>query len=193
MTQVIWSSARNKSIVGIPSFQRCWLVEHENKWVPGKNEGQQLNSSLHFSGELISLLLWPQTIWHRRTAGFITWTLLIALDSRGHWILTYLEKSCSLEVQHILIHARKESIHKCHDLKWKRFLVWATKNIASTMAPIESLFSLKLSGLSQLSVKVHLVAISAYHSLTENKSVFTHDTVKSFLKGQSTSIHQSKI
>lgn len=48
---------------------------------------------------------------------------------------------------------------------------------------MEYLLHLKTEGLSVSLLKVDLAAISAYHVLIDNKSVFAHNMVKKIIKG----------
>lgn len=71
--------------------------------------------------------------------------------------------------------------------KWKDSKSGVTQNITSMSSPfplvLDYILDLKKSGLFLNSVKVHLVAITAFHHKIDDYSVFTYPTMKRFLKG----------
>ncbi|XP_026502484.1 PH domain leucine-rich repeat-containing protein phosphatase 2-like, partial [Terrapene carolina triunguis] len=72
------------------------------------------------------------------------------------------------EAQEVLMHSRKGATHRTYLQKWKGFRIWGQSkdvipNSATLLVILDSLLSLKKSGLSISSLKVHLAAIAAFH------------------------------
>ncbi|XP_053100185.1 uncharacterized protein LOC128322613 [Hemicordylus capensis] len=88
----------------------------------------------------------------------------------------------------ILLNTRKSSTRRSYRAKWCRFCSYAaTHDFQPRQASLKDvllyLTSLKKSGLANVSIRVHMAAISARHSGWDDKIVFTHPRCKDFLKG----------
>ncbi|XP_044836585.1 uncharacterized protein LOC123344433 [Mauremys mutica] len=98
------------------------------------------------------------------------------------------ELRCSAPVQHVLLSSRKPSTRSTYLAKWKRFTCWAqARNADPSKLPVpvvlDYLWSLKEQGLALSSLKVHLVAISAFHPGESGHTVFSHPLTARFRKG----------
>lgn len=94
----------------------------------------------------------------------------------------------SAEVQHVLLHSRKDSTRRSYSSKWERFSDFlSSRKIPPTSSSLsdvcEFLLSLKSSGLSHSSLRVYLAAISAYHPPIDGFAIFSHPLMKRFFQG----------
>ncbi|XP_064415340.1 mitochondrial import receptor subunit TOM5 homolog isoform X2 [Latimeria chalumnae] len=91
-------------------------------------------------------------------------------------------------IRDTLLGSRKGSTRRTYNLKWKRFASWCAGRqlgpfVCSVNKVLEYLLSLSEGGLQTSSVRVHLAAISAFHSRVEGSSLMQLHVVKHFLKG----------
>lgn len=89
------------------------------------------------------------------------------------------------EEQDSLSSSRKESTRYFYWAKWKRFASWTQWKVLSPEEVDISLLldyflSLKISGLALNSLKVHIVAVNAFHPPMEGHSVFMHPLTTRF-------------
>lgn len=111
-----------------------------------------------------------------------------ALDSLAAAWLSGEEQRCSAGIQQVLLGSRKPSTQATYVAKWKRFTFWASDyHIRAEEVPLQDvldcLLHLKLQGLLLSSVMVHLVAISVFHPLFQDRSIFAHPMMVRILKG----------
>ncbi|XP_075772102.1 uncharacterized protein LOC142824233 [Pelodiscus sinensis] len=98
------------------------------------------------------------------------------------------EQLCSEAVKTVLLNSRRQTTRSSYVAKWKRFVVWCGENDTQPhSAPMHTILdyilSLHQSGLSMSTLRVHLSAITAFHSTIGGHSVFTHPMTKRLLKG----------
>ncbi|KAM7164028.1 uncharacterized protein RBU57_008080 [Macrochelys suwanniensis] len=89
------------------------------------------------------------------------------------------ELACLAPVRQVLLESRKPATRLTYEAKWKRFSVWcAQQQISPLLAPVPSILDyilhLKDNHLALGSLKVHLVAISAFHPGADGCSIFAH-------------------
>ncbi|KAM7152738.1 uncharacterized protein RBU57_012764 [Macrochelys suwanniensis] len=98
------------------------------------------------------------------------------------------ERTCSEGVQRVLLESRRPSARHAYLGKWSQFSRWAAERGVSLVAALIQLIldyflNLRAQGLMPSSVKVHLVAISAFHPPVQGHKVFSHAMTGRFLKG----------
>lgn len=79
-------------------------------------------------------------------------------------------------------------MHWMYVVKWSRFSKWVNEwGIFPSSAPLhlilDYLLSLRAQGLAPASVRVQLVAISAFHPPVQGHLVFSHSLTACFLNG----------
>lgn len=97
------------------------------------------------------------------------------------------------------MNSRKSSTRIAYLAKWKRFMLWATKNgVLPNEAPLplipDYLHHLKKEGLMVSSIEVHLAAVLAFHPPVNGWLVFSNPICSRFLKGLEhlySPVHQS--
>ncbi|XP_043347437.1 uncharacterized protein LOC122455628 [Dermochelys coriacea] len=98
------------------------------------------------------------------------------------------ERTCSEQVQRVLLKSRWSSTRWSYVAKWS----WFSRRVAGqgvslTATPIQLildyLLHLRAQGLAPSSVRVHLVTISAFHPPVQGHTVFSHAITGWFLKG----------
>nr|XP_025039348.1 uncharacterized protein LOC112545447 [Pelodiscus sinensis] len=99
-----------------------------------------------------------------------------------------LEFMCSHEVRHVLINSRRHTMCKTYLQKWCRFQAWcAARDLDPLSLPIQQVLDyilyLKMTELACSSLRVHLVAISAFLLSIGGYSLCTHPLTKRLFKG----------
>lgn len=82
--------------------------------------------------------------------------------------------ACSREMQKVLLNNEKPSLMSTYPTKWKRFSIWLKlKEVSLALVSIQHMLNNLLHLNHQgLVIKVHLDAISAFHPLMDDYSVF---------------------
>lgn len=111
----------------------------------------------------------------------------LSLDS-GTYRLKHRSITFSQRAHDTIQNSRKPSTRKSHYFKWLCFLRWLPEGHNSpetTDLPVVFDFLLHLvdCGLSHSSIRVYLSALSAYHTLVDGHSLFSHPLSKRFLRG----------
>lgn len=92
----------------------------------------------------------------------------------------------SAEVQNVLLNSRKPSTRWSYKAKWgtyQAFLMARSLSSSSLSSVFDFLMDRRAAGLSYSSLRVYLSAISAYHPLIDQRTVFSHLSSKTFLRG----------
>lgn len=108
---------------------------------------------------------------------------VIGAHNMGHLSLKFSERALST-----MHDSRKPYTRLSHERKWNRFLRWLPLTLPlPSLAGLPFIFDFLLhlmdAGLSLSSLRVYLLAISAYHPEVDSHLVFSHPLVKRFIRG----------
>lgn len=122
---------------------------------------------------------------HRTKAGYSSQIQRNFISKCDSYVVPILQISL-LRMSETLLNNRRSTTHNTYLQKWKRFLLWCQpKQLTAVTVPLplilDYVLELKESDLSISSIKVHLVAITAFHPTCEGTYLFAHPVTKHFL------------